>query len=223
MHRLIRTLLLLLLAGIAQAHLGNENNTEVRVYADRMQMVVRTSIPFAWKLMGNQAPVMADEAGRASARSGLIAAAPGLFTVSAGGKPMTPTKVDCVFEVENDVAFVLTFSRPAEWPVTVKANFFEELTNLDSGTVTVFDFTTSRFNSDLKPVTEGVIHQRSPEITFFLGAAALQIASEAASKPEVPVSSLPQKDRSWVTLVIGLSGILAMILVLKWLRRRLRR
>lgn len=223
MHRLIRTLLLLLLVGAAQAHLGNENNTEVRVYADRMQMVVRTSIPFAWKVIGDQAPAMADEAGKASARPGLIAAAPGLFTVAAGGKPMTPTKVDCMFEVENDVAFVLTFARPEVWPVTVKANFFEDLTNLDSGTVTVFDFTTSRFNSDLKPVTEGVIHQRSPGITFSLGAPAPEIASEAVSEPEVPVSSQRPKDRSWGTLVIFLSGILALILVLGWLRRRLRR
>ncbi|OYV05186.1 MAG: hypothetical protein CFE26_12935, partial [Verrucomicrobiales bacterium VVV1] len=82
MRRLIRSFLLLLTAGSASAHLGNENNTEVRVYSDRMQVVVRTSIPFAWTVLGERAPAVADETGRVVARPLLIAAAPGLFQVT---------------------------------------------------------------------------------------------------------------------------------------------
>ncbi len=161
-------LMVLLLGGVVQAHLGNENDTEVRIYSDRMQVVTRTSIPFAWRLLGDRAPAVADDAGKDRARSLLVAEAAGLFKMTAGGKELPLIKSDCQFEVENDVAFVLTYARPTAWPVEVMARFFDSLTNLDSGTVRVFDFKAARFNSDLDPLAEGIIHQGQPSFSFSL-------------------------------------------------------
>lgn len=109
-------ILLLVLAAVIPvgAHLGNENNTEVRVYSDKLRVVLRTSIPFAWNVLGEGAPAVADEAGQVIAKPLLIAAAPGLISVTAGGKPLTASQVDCMFEVEKDVAFILNFERPTE-------------------------------------------------------------------------------------------------------------
>ena len=41
---------LFLLLVPAKAHLGNENNAEVRIPSDSMRVVIRTSILFAWTL-----------------------------------------------------------------------------------------------------------------------------------------------------------------------------
>lgn len=202
MHRLIQILLFLVLTGTGEAHLGNENNTEVRVYADRMQVVVRTSIPLAWRILGDRAPADADEAGKAAARPLLAAAASGLFQVTEGGRAMETTRTDCLFEVENDVAFVLIFPRPHEWPVEMKANFLETLTNLDTGTIRVFDFTASRFNSDLEPLVEGVIHQGNPSLSFSLGAAAIVADPEPRPTPAVTAKEdRPEPRGFWVFLI----------------------
>lgn len=220
MRRLILLGLLLLTAGSSQAHLGNENETEVRVYADRMQVVVRTSIPFAWTVLGTQAPTLADERGRHVARPLLIAAASGLFDVTAGGKPITATKTDCLFEVENDLAFVLTYDRPVVWPVVLNATFFPLLSNLDSGTIRVFDFTASPFDSDLKPLAEGVLHQGNPSFMFSLEAPVPVVASEVIQEPIPIATGEPARPRSFITVLIALAGFVVMALIWAWLRRR---
>jgi hypothetical protein len=218
MRRLIQFCLLLLTAGTTRAHLGNENDTEVRVYADRMQVVVRTSIPFAWTVLGKQAPVVADEQGREVARPRLASAASGLFHLTAGGKPITATKTDCLFEVENDVAFVLVFERPLVWPVVLNATFFPLLSNLDSGTIRVFDFTASPFNSDLKPLAEGVLHQGNPSFTFSLEAPVPVVSSDAIPEPIPVAAGEPARPRSIMTVFILLAGCVLMVLIWTWLR-----
>jgi hypothetical protein len=222
MRRLIQLCLLLLTAGTTWAHLGNENDTEVRVYADRMQVVVRTSIPFAWTVLGKQAPAVADEQGRDVARPRLAAAASGLFHLTAGSKPITATKTDCLFEVENDVAFVLVFERPALWPVVLNATFFPLLSNLDSGTIRVFDFTASPFNSDLKPLAEGVLHQGNPSFTFSLETPVPAVAAEVIPEPIPAATVEPARPRSSMTVFILLAGCVLMALIWTWLRSRQR-
>lgn len=209
MRRLISLLLVWVSVIAAEAHLGNENNTEVRVYSDTMRVVIRTSIPFAWNLLGDGAPAMADEAGQAIVRPRLIAAAPGLITVTAGGKPMIPRKVDCVFEVEKDVAFVLNFDRPAAWPVVVEARFFDRLTSLDSGTIRVFDHTASRFTRDLEPVAGGVIGQRAPSLSFTLGAADRPAPTREAVPPTPAAVARPTAGISKKVLAVVISLLAA--------------
>lgn len=199
---------LLLLLVPAKAHLGNENNTEVRIYSDSMRVVVRTSVRFAWTLLGEDAPAIADEAGQAIARPQLIALAPDLLTVTAGGKTLVPTKVDCVFEVEKDVAFVVNFERPAEWPVVIVANFFDRFSSLDTGTISVFDHTASRFSGDLEPLARAVIDQRSPSLSFSLAAAVSRTATRISSTE--PSAAVPRKllGISILVLLAGLIGLL---------------
>ena len=199
---------LLLLLVPAKAHLGNENNTEVRIYSDSMRVVIRTSTLFAWTLLGENAPAMADDADQAIVRPRLIAAAPELITVTAAGKLLVPTKVDCVFEVEKDVAFVLNFERPTEWPVVVVANFFDRFSSLDTGTISVFDYTASRFSRDLEPIAQAVIDQRSPSLSFSLGAAVSPAAAPIAGVKPTTEFSMKLLGISLLLLAAGLIGFL---------------
>lgn len=221
MHRLLILLLILAAVTPAGAHLGNENNTEVRVYSDKLRVVLRTSITFAWKVLDEGAPAMADESGQAIAKPLLIAAAPGLISVSAGGRLLTATQVDCMFEVEKDVAFVLEFERPTKWPVVVEARFFNLFSSLESGTITVFDYTASRFSRDLEPVAHQVIDARNPSLSFNLRVAIAAPPPEFAPPTPVPATTADAGGpRKWIAVLI----LLVAAGVLGWLaRRRLRR
>lgn len=189
MCRLLVILLLLLVSPFsARAHVGKENDTEVRVFSNGMRMVVRTSMSFAWNLLGERAPMMADEAGQAVARPMLIAKAPELVSVRAGGKPVTPSQADCAFEVDRGVAFILTFERPAEWPVEVEAHFFNGPNSLEMGSIRVFDYSASPFGRDFEPIAEKAISGGDPVLVFSLG-------ENRAPAPEklavAPVPALP--------------------------------
>lgn len=186
-------LLLLVSASVisAEAHLGNENNTEVRIFSDGMRVVMRTSIPLAWKLIGSQAPVMADQAGQAAARPLLIAVAAELIAVTAGGDPMTPARADVMFELDKDVAFVLNFHRPSKWPVEVDAEFFNQVDSLESGTITVFDYTASRFSRDLEPIALKTISQGDTTLSFRLAAAEVPVTAPNASGPAPVLAAAP--------------------------------
>lgn len=212
MRRFILITLALLGSGVACAHVGSENNTDVRIYADGMRVVIRTSIPFAWNVLGAAAPAAADEAGQAIAKPLLTAAAPGLVTITAGGKQLMPTATDAMFEVHDDVAFILNYPRPTEWPVVVKAMFMDRLTNLDTGTVSVFDHTTSRFSRDLEPLASKVIDSRDPSIGFTLAviappAPALPAPVSPAATPS-PVLAVP--------LILSAAGVVAFLAWRRW-------
>ncbi len=220
MHRIFVPLLIWVSVVAAEAHLGNENNTEVRVYSDSMRVVIRTSIPFAWNLLGDSAPAMADDAGQAMVKPKLIELAPGLVTVTAGGKPMTPNKVDCVFEVEKDVAFVLGFERPVAWPVVVVARFFDRLTSLDTGTIRVFDYTASRFSRDLEPLADAVVDQQNHSISFALATAASLPPTPEAAAPAPAAAAKPVAGVSRKTLGISIlllaAGVIGFLTVRRW-------
>ena len=164
--------LLLLTGGLAHAHGGYETETEVRVYPDRMRIVTRASLPFAWRILGDNAPDAADEAGQAAAKPLLAKMAATLFKVTAGGKPLSPTKADCVFEksdLHDDAAFVLDFARPSASPVAVRSTFFPLLGELDTGIIAVFDHTAAPFQRDIEPLLDKSISRQSPGISFDLG------------------------------------------------------
>ena len=220
MRRLV-ILMLVILAIAAEAHLGNENNTEVRVYSDTMRVVIRTSIPFAWILLGDSAPAMADEAGQAVAKPLLVGLVPGLIAVTAGGKTLLPSKVDCIFEVEKDVAFVLGFEHPAAWPVVIEARFFDRLSSLDTGTIDVFDYTASRFSRDLKPIAKGVIDQRSPSLSFTLGkvVSPAPVGKAAPPTPSIVAKPVPGISTKVFALIVSLlaAGWIGFLTRRRWL------
>jgi hypothetical protein len=202
---------LLASACIAGAHLGNENTTNIRVDADSMRLVLRTSVPFAWSLLSENAPAIADEAGQAAAKPGLLAAAPALVTVTAAGKPMNPTQVDCVFELPDDVAFIFNFKRPAGWPVEVKMEFFDRLGSLETGTIAVFDYTASRFARDVEPFARKTLDRNHPSFSFAL------VQPSVAATPVPPQRLRKPTAIRWVVaalfLIVALAGI-------GWLARR---
>jgi hypothetical protein len=223
-----RFFLLLILVPVlaAEGHVGNENNTEVRVYADSMRVVMRTSIRFAWTLLGERAPAMADEAGQAIARPMLTAVTPNLISVTAGGKPLSPIQVDCVFEVEKDVAFILNFERPAAWPVVVEARFFDRFSSLDTGTISVFDYTASRFCRDLEPIAKGTIDQRTPALSFALAAVVKPAPAPEAVAPiqasaATPVAGTSRKILATI-VSLSLAGLVGFLACRRWrdLRKR---
>ncbi len=218
---------MLLLAGKAGAHGGFENETEVRVDPDRMRVVIRTSIPFAWTLLGDRAPRAADQAAQAIARPILAAEAPGLFKVDAGGKLLTPLKADCLFENHEPghehVAFTLDFERPAEWPVILEATFFPRLGELDTGSVTVFDHSGSRFTRDIEPLLRKTIRRGDPSVTIDLRPAAPGV-TPAKAPPPIPQPAVPPSDHRlepmhlvFLFLLAGMAGWLARAL---WRRSR---
>mgnify|MGYP002279115488 CR=1 FL=1 len=59
--------------GTASAHSGYENETAVRLHADRMDVVVRTTFGFAWKILGHRAPGDIGEAAQQIAKPLLTA------------------------------------------------------------------------------------------------------------------------------------------------------
>ncbi len=207
-------LFLWLSASTAGAHVGFENHTEVRLFSNEMRIVVRTSLPFAWALLGERAPAMADEAGQAIARPILSEAAGGLFRVSAGGKPLSPLRTDCLFEVEKDVAFILSFEPPKQWPVVMEATFLPMLTSVDHGTLAVYDYTASRFSRDLEPLLRATLDSRNPSVSFSLQAPAATPA--VIAPPASAVAAPPRRGRQW----IGVSGLLLAVAAIGILVRR---
>ncbi|OYV04116.1 MAG: hypothetical protein CFE26_18610, partial [Verrucomicrobiales bacterium VVV1] len=131
-------------------------------------------------------------------------------------------KTDCLFEVENDVAFVLTYARPVEWPVAMNATFFSLLSNLDSGSIRVFDFTASPFNSDLKPLAESVLHQGNPSLTFSLEAPVPVVVHEVDPEPVPAATAEPARPKSFLIVMIASAGCVVMLLILIRLRSRRR-
>lgn len=217
----IFTLAVLWVASVcaAGAHTGFENNTEVRIFSNEMRIVFRTSHPFAWALLGEHAPPMADEAGQAVARPFLIEAARGLFKVTAGGIPLPMVRTDCFFEVENDVALVLCFERPRQWPVVMEAKFMNLLTSMDTGSITVYDYTASRFIRDLKPIVQATLDQRNSSISFSLETPAMK--PEAHPGPLVASDPESEKEggthhREWLIILVLAVGVTGHFVLRRW-------
>lgn len=206
----ILTMLMLLLSGTAGAHVGLENTTDVRIFPDRMEIVSRTSLPLAWAILGEQAPATTDVAGRAAALPHLVEKAADLLEVSNGGDPMAPIRTNCVFEVEDDVAFTLVFGRPTTWPVTIRAGFVQFLGDMDRGTVSVYDHTNAGYKRDMEPFIVRFISRRHPAASF-------GIAAPAVEKPARRTASEKKAaNRMWLLPV----SITALAMALYLARRR---
>jgi hypothetical protein len=212
--------LVLLAGGLAHAHGGYESETEVRLFPDRMRIVTRTSLPFAWKILGDQAPASQAEVEKEAAKPLLAAAAATLFEVTADGTPLTPTKTGCVFEVHDlhdHAAFTLDFARPAAWPVIVKASFFPLLGELDSGTISVFDHTAAPFQRDTEAVLKRSLSLQSPSVTFDLGPLKEAPAATPTAPPPAPAPVAPAatpNQRSFpLPIAIAIAFLLAAVLI----------
>lgn len=209
-------LLFFAMSGISYAHLGFENDTEIRVFPDRMRVVIRTSIPFAQALLGAGAPLLTNESGQAAAKLLLEKSAAELISITSGGNPTLPLDTDCLFEVQDDVAFILTFPRPSVWPVVVKAEFFSRFGNLETGTMAAFDCTASRFSREVEPFQKKIIDPRNPSLTFSLGVADLSAESEPDLKPTVGDRTSDLKKTTGIFSFLTLAGGVAYLAHRSW-------
>lgn len=193
--------------GEAGAHTGFESSTEVRIFSNRMRIVVRTSYALAWRILGDKAPMGSDEAAQAVAKPLLSEAAPGLLDVTAAGLAMTPTQTNCQFELNKDVAFVLTYDRPSQWPLAVKVRFLNILGPLDSGTISVFDQSNGNPSGDVEPIAGKVLFANDPSLSFTIAPAvpAPAVAAPVASNSPPAVVRQPG---FWRFFVLGVRHIL---------------
>jgi len=153
----LRIFLVLVMLGTANGHTGFENQTEVHLFPDRMEMIARTSVSLAWMMLGAHAPSQSDEAGQNQALPLLTAVASQWFEMVAGGRTMVPKKVDCVFELNRDVALTFVYERPKEWPVVFTARFFRLLGPLDSGSISFYDQTDCPDRRDVEPTVGKIL------------------------------------------------------------------
>ncbi len=171
--------------GSVSAHTGFESETDVRIYADRVDIICRTTFAFGWKLLGERAPADVGEEGQAVAGPLLAEKAPGLFEVTAAGNVLKPTKVDCQFELDQHVVFLLTYDRPSAWPMVLRARFFDFLDPLSDGKIKVFDQTDDPDRRDIEPFAGKIIYRADPVFSFNPSPAVIRAveSSEAAAAP----------------------------------------
>lgn len=204
-------------AGSVSAHSGFENETEIRLFADRMDVNIRTTYGFAWKILGHRAPNDIGEDGQRVAGPLLVTEAPGLLEVTSGGKVMAPRGVDCQFELDEHVVFLLTYDRPAVWPLGIKARFFDSFDPLTTGTVRVFDQTDDPFRRDIDPLAEGRIYRGKPAFTYHPAPLAEVVAPPPAPPVSAPPPTAPREEARSTGFHIGwVAGTAVMLLVLVW-------
>lgn len=180
---------LLLLAGntSALAHDGLENETEVRVLKDRIEVTVRSSLLFAWKLLGKDAPRDAGEASREKAKPRLKELAAGLVGMSTGGKPLTLRSAGCVFELDEHAAFTLVYEMPAGSPeIQFKAAFFKTLGGLEEGSFRLIDLTQDPLKRDAEPLARKRLHRADDSFTFARTTQGVRVSVTKPAPAKVP-------------------------------------
>lgn len=217
---LLAMVMLLTAFGRAAGHSGHGGSTEVRVFPDKMKIVIRTTLPFAWARLGAAAPARADQDGRTAALPLLVAAAPSMLRVTEGGVPMKPTDVDCMFELEDHVAFILNFPRPTKWPVELDAQYVRTLGELDTATVTVYDQTASRFARDIMPLLEKNVFEGDSMVSFSLGPAPVaQEIKQPAANAAAP-KTVTDKGPADFMAVFLIAAALIVVSGWFWMKRR---
>lgn len=178
--------------GSVSAHTGFESETDVRIYADRVDVILRTTFSFGWKLLGEHAPADVGDVGQAKARPLLVEKAPGLFEVRVGGIVLKPKKADCRFELDQHVVLLLTYDRPTEWPMVLRARFFDILDSLSDGKIRAFNLTADPDRRDIEPFAGKIIYRADPVFSF----APIPPAVETADSSEP--SAAPRQEKTGV-------------------------
>lgn len=179
--------------GSVSAHTGFESETDVRIYAERVDVIFRTTFAFGWKLLGERAPADVGEAGQAVAGPLLAEKAPGLFEVTAAGNVLKPKKVDCKFELDQHVVLILTYDRPSAWPMVLRAKFFDILDPLSDGKIKVFDQTADPDRRDMEPFAGKIIYRADPVFSINLTPPAVETvnSSEPSAAPRQMTPNAP--------------------------------
>ena len=205
-------LLFLAGAGPVSAHAGYESESDVRIYADRMELNIRTTLGFAWKILGDRAPADAGASGQAIAGPLVEKMAPEWFEVDSGGKQMVPKSVHCMFEVDQHVFIQVIYDRPPTWPLVLRAHFFDFFDPLTFSTIRVFDQSADPYNREIKPSVEERIHRAKPVFTYDPNPSVEMADSVPPVSDQIPEKPKPQEFRGY--------GVAALLLILAWMARR---
>lgn len=178
--RFIALVSLLVITSLS-AHDGLENETEVRVHKDRIEVTVRSSLLFAWKLLGKDAPADTSAASLEKARPKLVKIAPDLVALASHDQPLKLRSAECVFELEEHAAFVLVYEIPSGSPtIGFKASFFKTLGGLEEGTFRLVDLTRDPLSRDVEPLARKRLHRADDSFNFTCGPGGVSIP---AAKP----------------------------------------
>lgn len=188
MFRFLRFLLMVVVPwSAARAHDGLENETEIRVRKDRIEITLRTSMLFAWKLLGDKAPAKADEAGQHAAKPLLDKKAPGLLSLTADKKELKPRRVDCRFELDEHAAFIFVYDLPEGEPeIHFKAAFFALLGGVDEGSFRLIDLTRDTATRDAEPLARKRLHRVDDSFSFRCTPGGVRIQPAPPERGPVP-------------------------------------
>lgn len=174
----------------ARAHDGLENETEIRVRKDRIEITLRSSLVFAWKLLAEKAPPDLSEASLEKARAALKESGKDLIEMSSGGSPMKLRSLDCVFELEQHAAFTYIFEVPAGNPeIRFKARFLKTMGELEEGNFRLIDLTRDPRRRDVEPLARKRLHRVDDSFAFVAAPEGVRLLPD---KPPVP-SKTPGK------------------------------
>ena len=170
-----------LITGICRAHDGLETETEIRVRKDRIEITVRSSLVFAWKLLGEKAPADTGEASLGKAREELKKDAGKLVEMTAAGTPLKPRSVDCLFELEQHAAFLYVFETPPGNPeIAFKACFLKTVSDMEEGTFRLIDLTRDPRRRDVEPLARKRLHRVDDSFTFVINEDGVKVAPDKA-------------------------------------------
>ena len=176
-----------LMAGICRAHDGLENETEIRVRKDRIEVTLRSSLVFAWKLLGEEAPPDVGEASLEKARAALKESGKDLIEMTSGSSPLKLRSLDCQFELEQHVAFTFVFDVPAGNPeIRFKARFLKHMGELEEGTFRLIDLTRDPRRRDVEPLARKRLHRVDDSFAFVTSPEGVRVKQD---KPPLPAAA----------------------------------
>ncbi len=173
----------ILMTGICRAHDGLENETEIRVRKDRIEITVRSSLLFAWRLLAEKAPADTSAASLEKAREELKKNAGKLVEMTAAGKPLKPRSVDCLFELEQHAAFLYVFEVPPGNPrIAFKASFLKSMSDTEEGTFRLIDLTRDPRRRDVEPLARKRLHRVDDSFVFSITDECVDVVHEKTAQ-----------------------------------------
>lgn len=173
-------ILAILSAGVCAAHDGLETDTEIRVRKDRIEITVRSSLVFLWKMLGDRAPADSSDASLEKVKPELRELGKTLVEMTAGGKPLKLRSADCAFELDEHAAFTLVYEVPPDTPeIRFKAAFFKNLGDMEEGNFRLIDLTQNPRRRDVEPLARKRLHRVDNSFAFVRSDEGVRVVRQA--------------------------------------------
>jgi hypothetical protein len=210
----LSAVLLCVMSSRASAHLGHGSDIEVRVFDDKIRVVIRTAVINAWTFMGEGAPETVDEIGQAAAIPRLRKLAPDLMVLRRGAVNLMPREVDVVFEVDEHVAFVYVFPMPDASPVEVEVGFLKLLGDMETARLKAFDQAETSTDKDTEAFLIKNLHRGNFRAIMDLPRAGMTRFSPPI--PPMPKVHAAHQRKSRMAWGLGMGAAAAIVAFLGW-------